>query len=155
MTLAQAYENLTSKGFIKPQNPTPMPNPVPPTWNLNEYCHFHQNFGHKTENCFYLKDEVQDLIDSGTLPNLNIIIKPNISKNPLSGLSSSSSFVSKLVAGRIDSKLIKIVEVNAVEVQGIWDEKDEILKSLVVVWGIILPKGKSKLKECQALYNRK
>ena len=85
MTLAQAYENLTSKGFIKPQNPTPMPNPVPPAWNLNEYCHFHQNFGHKTENCFYLKDEVQDLIDSGTLPNLNIIIKPNISKNPFLG----------------------------------------------------------------------
>ena len=34
-------------------------------------------------------------------------------------------------------------------------KKNEILKILVVVWGIILPKGKSKLKECQALYNQK
>ena len=31
MTLAQAYENLTSKGFIKPLDPTPMPNHVSPT----------------------------------------------------------------------------------------------------------------------------
>ena len=31
MTLAQAYENLISKGFIKPLDPTPMPNHVPST----------------------------------------------------------------------------------------------------------------------------
>ena len=41
MTLAQTYENLTSKGFLKPLQPTLMPNPMPFTWNLNEYCHFH------------------------------------------------------------------------------------------------------------------
>ena len=84
MTLAQAYENLTSKGFLKPLDPRPMPNLVPPTWNLNEYCHFHQNSGHKTDNYFCLKHEIQDLIDNKTLPNLNIIIKTNIRKNPLS-----------------------------------------------------------------------
>ena len=83
MTLAQACENLTSKGFVKPLDPTPMPNLVPPTWNLNEYCHFHQKPDHKTENCFHLKHEIQDLIDNGTLPNLNIITKPNIRKNSL------------------------------------------------------------------------
>ena len=32
------------------------------------------------------------------------------------------------------------------EVQGIWDEKDEMLKSAVAIWGI-LPKGMSKLKK--------
>ena len=42
--------------------------------------------------------------------------------------------------------MIETVEVNAVEVQGIWDEDDEILKSVVVVWGILL-KGMSKLKK--------
>ena len=31
------------------------------------------------------------------------------------------------------SMLIEIVEVNAVEVQGLWDEEDEILKSTVAV----------------------
>ena len=83
MTLAQAYENLTSKGFIKPLNLTPMPNLVPHTWNLNKYCHFHQKSSHKTENCFSLKQEIQDLIDNETLSYLNIITKPEIRKNPL------------------------------------------------------------------------
>lgn len=31
MTFAQAYENLTSKGFLKSLDSTPMPNSVPPT----------------------------------------------------------------------------------------------------------------------------
>ena len=83
MTLTQAYENLTSKGFIKPLGPTPMPNHVPPTWNLKEYCHVHQKSGHKTDNCFHLKHEIQNLIDNGTLPNPNITNKPNVRKNPL------------------------------------------------------------------------
>ena len=83
MTFAQAYENLTSNGFIKPLDPTPMSNPVPPTWNLNEYCHFHKKSSHKTDNCFHLKHKRQDPIDNGTFPNQNIITKPNIRKNPL------------------------------------------------------------------------
>ena len=43
-------------------------------------------------------------------------------------------------------KLIEIVEVNEVEVQGIWDEEDEMLKSAVAIWGILL-EGMSKLKK--------
>ena len=42
--------------------------------------------------------------------------------------------------------MIYTVEVNAMEVQGIWDEEDEVLKNAVVVWGI-LPKGISELKK--------
>ena len=42
-------------------------------------------------------------------------------------------------------KLIEIVEVNVMEVQEIWDEEDEVLKNVVVVWGI-LPKGITKSK---------
>ena len=81
MTFAQAYENLTSKGFIKPLDPTSMPNTLPPTWKLNEYCYYHQKSGHKTDNCFHLKHEIQDLIDNGTILNPNIITKPSIRKN--------------------------------------------------------------------------
>ena len=33
-----------------------------------------------------------------------------------------------------------------VEVQGIWDEEDEMLKSVVAVWGILL-KGVTELKK--------
>ncbi|KAL0008839.1 hypothetical protein SO802_010341 [Lithocarpus litseifolius] len=117
MTLAQAYENLSSKGFIKPLDRTPMPNPIPPTWNLNEYCQFHQKPDHKIDTCFCLKQEIQDLIDNGALLNPNIITKPS-----------------------------KTLEVNDVEVQAIWDEEDEVLKNAVPVWGI-LPKGIAELKK--------
>ena len=44
------------------------------------------------------------------------------------------------------SKLIETIEVNMVEVQGIWDEEDEILKNVMAVWGI-LPKGITELKK--------
>ena len=46
------------------------------------------------------------------------------------------------------SKLIKTtnVNINAVEVQGIWDEEDEALKEAIAVWGI-LPKGVTELKK--------
>ena len=43
----------------------------------------HQKSSHKTDNCFCLKHKIQDLVDNGTLPNLNIITKHNIRKNPL------------------------------------------------------------------------
>ena len=38
------------------------------------------------------------------------------------------------------------MEVNTIEVQGIWDEENELLKNTVSVWGI-LPKGITKLKK--------
>ena len=46
------------------------------------------------------------------------------------------------------SKLIETtnVNINAVEVQGIWDEEDEVLKEMVAMWGILL-KGVMELKK--------
>ena len=44
------------------------------------------------------------------------------------------------------SKLIETVEVNVMEVQGIWDEEDEILKNEVAIQGV-LPKGMTELKK--------
>ena len=38
------------------------------------------------------------------------------------------------------------MNVNAVEVQGIWDEEDEVLKEAMAIWGI-LPKGLTELKK--------
>ena len=144
MTLTQAYENLSYKGFIKPLNPTPMPNLIPPSWNLNEYCHYHQKFGQKTDNFFHLKHKTQDLIDNKTLPN------SNSRKNLLPGYHRAPPPCQNWV--QIDevewdcSKLIKTTNVNAVEVQGIWDEKDETLKEVVAIWGI-LPKGVMEFKK--------
>ena len=150
MTHAQAYENLVSKGFIKPLDPTPMPNLVPPTWNLNEYCHFHQKSSHKTDNCFHLKYEIQDLIDNETLLNPNIITKPNIRKNPLPDYHRASppyqNWMQIDEVERDCSKLIETIEVNVVEVQGIWDDEDEILKNTMVVWGDT-PQRNDRIKE--------
>ena len=42
--------------------------------------------------------------------------------------------------------MIETIEANVVEVQGIWDEEYEILKSVVAIWGI-LPIGMIKLKK--------
>ena len=42
--------------------------------------------------------------------------------------------------------MIETIEVNAVEVQGIWDEEDKVLKNVVAIWGI-LPKGITELKK--------
>ena len=36
--------------------------------------------------------------------------------------------------------------INAIEVQRIWDEEDEVLKEAVAVWGI-LPRGGTELKK--------
>ena len=120
MTLVQVYENLYSKGFIKPLDPKPTPNLVPPTWNLNEYCHFHQKSGHKTNNCFHLKHKIQDLINKETLLNPNIITKPSIRKNPLPDYHRAPpSYQNYVQLDEIEwdcSKLIKTVEVNVIEV---------------------------------------
>ena len=42
--------------------------------------------------------------------------------------------------------MIETIEVNAVEVQGIWDEEDKVLKNVVAIWGIF-PKGITELKK--------
>ena len=139
MTLTQAYENLSFKGFIKPLDPTLMPNPISPTWNLNEYCHYHQKFGHKTDNCFRLKHEIQDLIDNGTLPNPIIIIKPNIRKNPLPNYHKAPPpYQNWVQVDEIEwdcSKLIETTNVNikAVGFQGIWDKEDDVLKEVIAI----------------------
>ncbi|KAK9988974.1 hypothetical protein SO802_029213 [Lithocarpus litseifolius] len=95
---------------------------------------------HKIDNCFHLKHEIQDLIDTRTLPNPNIITMPSIKKNPLPDYHKAKLPYQNWV--QIDeiewdySKLIKTLKVNAMEVQGILDEEDEILKNAVAVWGI-------------------
>ena len=38
------------------------------------------------------------------------------------------------------------VDINAMEVQGIWDEEDVALKEAVAIWGILL-KGVTELKK--------
>ena len=144
MTLTQAYENLSSKGLNKPLDLTHMPNPIPPTWNLNEYCHYHQKSSHKTDNYFRLKHEIQDLIDNGTLQiptsSPNPILKK---KNPfLDYHKAPTSYQNWVQVDEIKWDCLKLIETKnvniiAVEVQGKWDEEDEILKEAIAIWEIL------------------
>ena len=85
-----------------------------------------KKYGHKIDNCFCLKHKIQDLIDNGILPNPNIITKPNIRKNPLPDYHRAPlPYQNWMKIEEVDwdsSKLIETTEVNAVEVQEIWDE---------------------------------
>ena len=152
MTLTQAYENLSFKGFIKPLDPTLMPNPIPPTWNFNEYFHYHKKSDHKTDNCFRLKHEIQDLINNGTLPNPNIITKPNIRKSPLLDYHRAPPpYQNWVQVDEVESDCSKLIEttnvnINVMEVQEIWDKEDEVLKEAIAIWGI-LPKRVMELKK--------
>ena len=74
MSLLETLEILSKKGYLKPLEPTLLPIPILSTWNMNEYCAFHQKLWHKTNNCFKLKHEIQDLIDGG------VIAKPRFHK---------------------------------------------------------------------------
>jgi len=79
------------------------------------------------------------LIDNETVPNPNIITKPNIRKNPLLDYHRAPPPYQNCVqveeVDRDYSKLIEVVEVSMVEIQGIWDKEDEDLKNAIAVRG--------------------
>ncbi|XP_022038560.1 uncharacterized protein LOC110941240 [Helianthus annuus] len=41
-----------------------------PKAQLNEYCDFHKGFGHKTDDCMYLKREIEAAVKTGKLAHL-------------------------------------------------------------------------------------
>ena len=67
--LLEVFRELEKQGLMIPLEPRPFPNPVPPYLNLNQYCFFHQEKGHDTDNCTRLRHEVQNLIDAHKIPN--------------------------------------------------------------------------------------
>lgn len=67
MPLSKAFKILIRQGHLKPLEPRPLPNPLPTTHDAAQYCAFHQQTGHSTDNCPHLHHEVQDLIDNGVI----------------------------------------------------------------------------------------
>ena len=75
MPLSKALQILVGQGHLKPLEPRPLPNPLPATHDFTQYCAYHQQIGHATNNCFRLRHEVQDLFDNG------VILPPSSAKS--------------------------------------------------------------------------
>ena len=61
------------------------------------------------------------------------------------------SYQSWVQVDEVEWDCLKLIEttnvnINAIEVQGIWDGEDEVLKEVIAIWGI-LPKGVTELKK--------
>ncbi|KAJ9185100.1 hypothetical protein P3X46_004767 [Hevea brasiliensis] len=79
--LSKVFERLKARGLLQPLAPRPPPNPLPPNYNANLHCQFHQTHGHDTDRCFRLKHEVQDLIDAKKIADPEN--RPNTHTNPM------------------------------------------------------------------------
>ncbi|KAF5932181.1 hypothetical protein HYC85_028352 [Camellia sinensis] len=72
--LPKALQILAERGHLKPLEPRPLPKNLPATHDAAQYCAYHQQTGHATDNCFHLRHEVQDLIDN------EVILPPTSAK---------------------------------------------------------------------------
>ncbi|KAL7192568.1 hypothetical protein ACSBR2_024396 [Camellia fascicularis] len=72
MPLSKALQILAEREYLKPLEPRPLLSNLPLSHDATQYCTYHQQAGHTTDNCFHLRHEVQDLID-------NEVILPPIS----------------------------------------------------------------------------
>ncbi|KAF5932034.1 hypothetical protein HYC85_028205 [Camellia sinensis] len=80
MPLTKALGVLIKKNHLKPLEPKPLPNPLPPSHDPAKYCAYHQQHGHDTDRCYRLRHEIQDLIDKQVIAPPD---KPNVTTNPL------------------------------------------------------------------------
>ncbi|KAF5934569.1 hypothetical protein HYC85_030740 [Camellia sinensis] len=80
MPLTKALGVLIKKNHLKPLEPRPLTNPLPPSYDPAKYCAYHQQHGHDTDRCYRLRHEIQDLIDKQVIAPPD---KPNVTTNPL------------------------------------------------------------------------
>ena len=65
MSLTQALQQMLKAGLITLRAPLRNPNTSAPTYHPNERCAYHSDSpGHDTNNCWALKNKVQDMIDA-------------------------------------------------------------------------------------------
>ncbi|XP_050222407.1 uncharacterized protein LOC126672500 [Mercurialis annua] len=81
--MSKVFEDLKKRNLIKPLDLKPLPPKVSPSFNPNLKCLYHQQIGHDTNTCYKLRDALQDLINSGKIPNPDDPNRPSTRHNPL------------------------------------------------------------------------
>ncbi|XP_050919071.1 uncharacterized protein LOC127136573 [Lathyrus oleraceus] len=78
----ELYPSLLQKGLVVPRPMGPPPDRLPPWYNPNAHCPFHEGaLGHDLEGFYALKHRVRELIDSKILSFKDM--RPNVKNNPL------------------------------------------------------------------------
>ena len=68
VSLTQALQQMLKAGLITLKDPPRNPNTSAPTYHPYERCAYHSDSpGHDTDNCWTLKNKIQDLIDGRVL----------------------------------------------------------------------------------------
>ena len=68
MPLAQALHHMLETKLVTLRDPPQKPNTSAPNYKYNERCAYHSSSpGHDTNQCWTLKNKIQDLIDEGAL----------------------------------------------------------------------------------------
>ncbi|XP_050909656.1 uncharacterized protein LOC127123486 [Lathyrus oleraceus] len=82
MSYTELYPSLLQKGLVVPRPMGPPPDRLPPWYNPNAHCLFHEGApGHDLEGCYALKHRVRELIESKVLSFKDM--GPNVKNNPL------------------------------------------------------------------------
>src|SRR5256714_9912454 len=136
LPLSKILERCVKRGLLQPLDPRPLPDPLPPRFNLRAFCNFHQSKGHDTNSCKRIRHEIQDLIDSGKIPDPENV-KPSTIKNPLPDFSPNGVYVigsfkseEEVIAGIEQEENREVVEsmvIKEVMASSIWasDSDDE------------------------------
>ena len=83
MTLAQALQGMLKANLITLRDPPAKPNTTSPRYNPNARCAYHSDSPrHDTNNCWSLKNKIQDMIDAGEF-ELDPPETPNVITAPL------------------------------------------------------------------------
>ena len=83
MSLDQALQQMLKAGLITLRAPLQNPNTSAPNYHPNNRCAYHSDSpGHTTDNCWPLKNKIQDMIDAGEI-QFEVPETPNIITAPL------------------------------------------------------------------------
>ncbi|XP_050908028.1 uncharacterized protein LOC127121612 [Lathyrus oleraceus] len=81
MSYTELYPSLLQKGLVVPRPMGSPPDRLPPCYNPNAHCPFHEGApGHDLEGCYTLKHRIHELIESKILSFKDM--GPNVKNNP-------------------------------------------------------------------------